>query len=93
MKKKTEIVKLVTLSATGGERSFMGIYVPPKTNAWNRSEYENTLEDTVKETEEMVGKGKDVMTVGDFNCKDINWEDKTAQGGDNSHSERLLSWS
>ena len=72
--------------------TYVGVYVPPLTNAWLRQEHETMLEDMIGELEEIVSQDKDVLIVGDFNCKDINWEDGTCQGGENSWSEKLMSW-
>ena len=30
--------------------------------------------------------------MGDFNCKEINWEERTYQGGENSSSDKLTNW-
>ena len=89
---KTEIVKVVVKDLDGRESSYVGVYVPPLTNAWRRDEHWNMLEDTIRELEETIGKEEDVMIIGDFNCKEVNWEEKDCQGGEGSWSDRLLSW-
>ena len=89
---KAEIVKIMVKNSVGKVRSYVGVYVPPLTNAWSRQEHETMLEDTIRELDEIVSQDKDVLIVGDFNCKDINWEDGTCQGGENSWSEKLMSW-
>ena len=33
-KNKAEVIKVVIKSSLGIERSYMGVYVPPKTSAW-----------------------------------------------------------
>ena len=91
-KNKAEIIKVVIKSSLGIERSYMGVYVPPRTSAWGGIEYQSMLDDTINELERMSGQEKDVLIAGDFNCKDINWEDRTGQGGDDSWSEKLLNW-
>ena len=89
---KAEIVKVVVKNSYGKEMSYVGVYVPPKTNAWRGVDHEAMLLDTLKEMEGILTKDKDVLMVGDFNCKGINWEEGTCQGGENSWSERLLNW-
>ena len=39
--KKTEIVKVVVKTDQEGDRTYIGVYVPPRTNAWERREYED----------------------------------------------------
>ena len=89
---KAEIVKVVIGNKNGKERAYVGVYVPPLTNAWQRVEHDTVLEDTMKELGEIVSKEKDVMIMGDFNCKEVNWEEGTCLGGENSWSEKLLGW-
>ena len=92
-KNMAEVIKVVVKNALGIERSYMGVYVSPKTNAWGGTEYQSMIDDTINELERMILQEKDVLIAGDFNCKDINWEDKTGQGGEDSWSEKLLNWS
>ena len=87
-----EIVKVIVQTGNEGERIFVGVYVPPKTSSWTSEEYEAMLGDTLKELEELALQSKDVVIVGDFNCKEINWEEGTCQGGEQSYSDRLLNW-
>ena len=47
---------------------------------------------TIDELERMIVQEKDVLIAGDLNCREINWEDKTGQGGDDSWREKLLNW-
>ena len=79
--RKAEIIKVVVKSSLGTERAYMGVYVPPKTSAWDKTEYQDMLENTVKDLERMTIQEKDVLIAGDFNCKEINWEDRTGQVG------------
>ena len=89
---KAEIVKVVIENKSGKERAYVGVYVPPQTSAWKREEYEDMLNVVLQKLGEIVTEEKDFMIVGDFNCKEINWEEETCQGGENSWSDRLLNW-
>ena len=89
---RAEIVKVVVQKGNEGERIFVGVYVPPKTSAWTREEHEAMIGDTMKELEDLTSKGKDMVIVGDFNCKQVNWEEGTCHGEEYSYSDRLLSW-
>lgn len=40
----------------------------------------------------MLSKDNNVLIVGDFNCKEINRQEGTFQGGEYSWSEKLMSW-
>ena len=90
---KAEMIKVVVKEKNGKERLYVGVYVPPFTNAWNRLEYNEMIEDVMRELNELVTRGKDVVLIGDFNCRRVNWEDGTNEGGEDSYSGRLLSWS
>ncbi len=46
----------------------------------------------LKGLKKMVMESSDIVTVGDFNCKEINWETLTTTGSENSWSNRLLNW-
>ncbi len=88
----SEIVKVTVKNDNGASREYVGIYVPPRTNAWTRNEHDNMLEDTLKEMERIASRNKDVLIIGDFNCKEINWEEMTFRGEKNSWSAKLINW-
>ena len=50
----TEIVKVVVRNPRGEERSYMGVYVPPLSNAWTRREYDTMVDATKREMEETI---------------------------------------
>ena len=90
---KAEVVKVVVKGENGKERIYVGVYVPPFTSAWIRAEYEEMIEDVMRELNELGTLGKEVVIIGDFNCKKVNWEERTNEGGEESYGGRLLSWS
>ena len=45
-KGKAEILKVGIREKEGGKRDFAVVYVPPKTNAWGRHEYDEMLSDS-----------------------------------------------
>ena len=47
----------------------------------------------MRELNELGTLGKEVVIIGDFNCKKVNWEERTNEGGEESYGGRLLSWS
>ena len=89
---KSEIVKVVVRKRKGGVMSYVGVYIPPLTTAWTRDEHERMLKDTIEELEEIASREKDVLIIGDFNCKQINWETRSCIGEQESWGQRLLNW-
>ena len=56
-------------------------YVPPKTRAWSEVDYHKMLDDTVICLQKMVSKSDNILVMGDFNCKEVQWEDWSTEGG------------
>ncbi len=50
------------------------------------------LVDVLKGLEKIMMESSDIVIVGDFNCKEINWEISTTTGSESSWSNRLLNW-
>ena len=65
-------------------------YVPPKTRSWNHQEYEEIKDDTIRHLEKVLKERKKVILVGDFNCKEVNWETYETGMGENAWGERFL---
>ncbi len=80
------------ISGNGRIMNYVEVYVPPMTNAWRKEKYEEMLVDVFKGLEKLVMESSDIVIVGDFNCKEINWETLTTTGSENSWSNRLLNW-
>ena len=66
------------------------IYVPPKTNSWGTIEYKAKLEDTERCVEAMMASKDDLMIMGDFNCKEVRWEEWSVDGSEESWGGKLL---
>ena len=64
-------------------------YVPPKTNAWTNEEYKVMINDTKVTLEEMLRHNKVIM-MGDFNCKEVCWEEWYNEGTESSWGFTLL---
>ena len=88
----SEIVKVVVKTRLGKEMSIVGIYVAPLTMAWMKEEHGRMINDTIEELSEIASQNKDVLIVGDFNCKEINWEEMACKGSEESWGVRLLNW-
>ncbi len=79
-------------NGNGWIMNYVGVYVPPMTNAWRKGELKEMLIDVLKGLEKIVMESSDVVIVGDFNCKEINWETLTTTVSENLWSNRLLNW-
>ena len=88
----SEVIQVEVKRQNGDLMTYEGIYVPPLTNAWTKRDHEIMLKETMNEMEKIVSRDKNVLMVGDFNCKEINWEERTCRGGENSWNNILLSW-
>ncbi|XP_076046363.1 uncharacterized protein LOC143028322 [Oratosquilla oratoria] len=71
-------------------RKFVINYVPPKTASWEESEHKSMLEDTKITLNKIMADGGRIVMMGDFNCKEICWEEMTVKGGDGSWGNALL---
>ena len=69
------MLKLDVRQKTGGYTSVIIVYVPPKTNAWTEQTYKKNLRDTTKELEVLLIENNDIIIMGDFNCKEVSWDD------------------
>ena len=87
-----EVLVVEEKERNGELTTYAGVYVPPITNAWTKNDHEVMLEETINEMERLVLRNKNVFIVGDFNCKEINWEEGTYRGGENSWSNKLMKW-
>ena len=75
-------MKLGIKRKEGGKRDFLVVYVPPKTNAWNKEDHEEMLRDTSKCLRKMIEGSVNIFLVGDLNCKEVCWEEWNTEGGE-----------
>ena len=85
-----EVVSVKVEDCSGEKLTIITTYVPPKTNTWTNEEYDKMIEDTLKDLNRIIRKSKIVLLVGDFNCKEINWESFEAGGNQSEWGERFL---
>ena len=74
----------------GRKRDLVIIHVPPKTNAWGREEYGNMMKDTYTCLKIMIENSDNIIMMGDFNCKEVCWEEWYTGGGEESWDDLLL---
>ena len=68
----SEILQVTVSSANGKTVNYVGVYVPQKTNAWEREEHEYMLVNVLRSLKKIVKDSNDVVVAGDFNCKEVN---------------------
>ena len=71
-------------------RDFTVMYVPPKPRAWKEREYTSMISDTKNSLKEILKEGENTILMGDFNCKEVHWEDMSSEGGEESWGTMLL---
>ena len=70
---KAELIS-VKLKINEKELTVIVVYVPPKTGSWTKQEHDIMTEDVLQNLTKILKERKRVILVGDFNCKEINWE-------------------
>ena len=76
--------EVVGVVATDGKQyiNIVTVYVPPKTSAWPIDQYENMVRSTIERMKIEVARGDKIVIVGDFNCKEVMWEEfEVGNGG------------
>lgn len=56
----------------------MVVYMPPFTRAWGREEYQELKVNTVNSMQKLIDRNNELLIVGDFNCKEVDWENREA---------------
>ena len=65
-------------------------YMPPHTRAWDLEEYGQLKENMIKGLEYVINRGNELLIVGDFNCKEVAWEERESNGGPGAWGTKLL---
>ena len=83
--------EVISMLITDGKRdiNIVTVYIPPRTSAWNYEQYQEVMRNTLSRIKQEITRKDRVMIVGDFNCKEIVWEDyEVVNGGE--WAEELL---
>ena len=72
---KAEAITLKLADKGKGKRVITVAYVPPKTRAWSNTDYQQMLADTTHYLKKVIKESDNIITLGDFNCKEVNWEE------------------
>ena len=69
--------EVISVVITDGNQdiNIITVYVPPKTSAWDNEQYVNMRRNTIERMREEISKKDKVVLMGDFNCKEVVWED------------------
>ena len=86
---KAEVIS-IQIKDEGNEVVIMVTYVPPKTNSWTGRDYEDMIKDTLKSIEDVLTEKRKVLLLGDFNCKEVDWENFESGVGEKDWGERFL---
>lgn len=89
-KAKAEILKMRVKMGVSKMLNVVVVYVPPKSNTWNREEYDEILRGTKKELERLMSESRELIIMGDFNCKEVDWENLETKGNLDSWGSVLL---
>ncbi len=85
-----EGLNLQLINGRRGLRYVTVVYVPPKTKTWNRQEHEQLLSETKEWLVKKIKENNKIVIMGDFNCKEINWEEWNTRGGEDSWGDKVL---
>ena len=85
----TEIIS-VEIKLNEIKQKIILTYVPPRTATWKGGEYMTMIDNTVLTLNKEIKDSENVIMVGDFNAKEINWEDFEVPDGVETWSTKLL---
>ena len=88
-KGEAEVLSVELRLKGGGNRSFVVVYVPPRTNSWAEDIYRRKLEDTMNCLKGLIKNKEKILIMGDFNCQEVTWETWTTEGNEES---RGIEW-
>ena len=83
-----EVISIV-VSAGNKDFNIVTVYVPPRTRSWNGEQYNNMLRSTLDRLKNEAAKKERMVMVGDFNCKEVLWEDFEVKDGNEWGKEIL----
>ena len=87
---RAEVLKVGVRQSGANRRDFAVVYVPPKMNSWTRKNFEQMISDTTLCMRNMLIKSDNITVMGDFNCKEVSWENWSTDGSDMSWGNKLL---
>ena len=64
-----EVLKVSTKGMNRRKRDFAVVYVPPKTDAWSKAEYDEILMDTKEFLEDMIKESENISIMGDLTAR------------------------
>ena len=89
-KGNVELIKVGIQSENKAMKNFAVIYVPPKTRSWSGSEHKEMQNKSLSEMEELIRYCGNLTVMGDFNCKEVNWEELTTERSEDSWGNKML---
>ena len=86
---KAEIIRII-IRNWGKKRRIILTYVPPKTNAWKLEEHKEMQKEVLECMDSMIRKDNKILLMGDFNCKNVRWEEMEIDRNAEPWSEEML---
>lgn len=87
---KAEVVAVEFNDIEGRKLDIAAVYMPPKTRAWREMVYEEMVEDMIQSLRRLLLRRNRLILVGDFNCREVDWDSKDAGLNQRSWGSRLL---
>ena len=85
-----EVLDITMRISKRERRKIIVAYVPPKTNAWKYEEHKVMQKEMMKCLENVITICNKVLLLGDFNCKNVNWEVMGTCGNAETWSEEVI---
>ena len=85
-----EVIGITIRTSGKARRRIILTYVPPRTNAWKMEEHKEMQRGVLKCLDSMIRKDGKVLLVGDFNCKNVRWEEMEVIANAGEWSEEML---
>ncbi len=89
---RAEVIAVeVTTNDTGNEKIVVAVaYVPPKTKSWSKENHKLMRNETLSVIESILRLNMDIFLCGDFNCKEVNWEEMETGAGEGNWGYDVL---
>ena len=84
-----EIISII-IRNWGKRRRIILTYIPPKTNTWKLEEHKEMQKEVLECLDNTIRKDNKILLMGDFNCKNVRWEEMEIDGNTEPWSEEML---
>ena len=74
-KEKVETMAVEVHQKNGRKLDIAVMYMPPQMSSWAKDRYDRVKDENLAELANLIERGNELVIVGDFNCKEVNWEE------------------